>query len=375
MSRARCSGCESVSGLSINMAREGFDDLRWKVASAAAAVQLTFQEKMLAGAIARGIAQTILHPVDVMRTRLQARNVNTPLRPSVFFKGVIPQIVLALPAGALQFVAFESAKDKLKDLIPDENLSQTRILLAGAFGALVAATCRIPQEVLKQPLQAEIYPNVFVVLRETVGKSGIGALYKGSIATISRDIPWNALSFMFHGQGKKIFKSSKGRDPATDENLVLAGIAGAVAAIIMTPIDVVKTRIMTQRAGSAVYSGVVGTLQKIVREEGAGTLMKGVIPRIVFLAPLAGITFSVYEAVAANIKKRKAVAEPVAYNSLQDAFLTHLQPGFKDKRRSSTLALRFSKSNVRLASANASPYGMCLGDYDSPSPFVFSLSA
>eukprot|EP00178_Gracilaria_changii_P016622 TRINITY_DN47881_c0_g1_i1.p1 TRINITY_DN47881_c0_g1~~TRINITY_DN47881_c0_g1_i1.p1 ORF type:complete len:358 (+),score=59.62 TRINITY_DN47881_c0_g1_i1:1508-2581(+) len=357
------------------MERKGFDDLRFKVATAAAAAQLTFQEKMLAGAIARGVAQTILHPVDVMRTRLQARNVNTPLRPSVFFKGVIPQIVLAIPAGALQFLAFESAKDKLGTLIPDENLSQTRILLAGAFGALIAATCRIPQEVLKQPLQAEIYPNVFVALKETVGKSGIGALYKGSVATISRDIPWNALSFMFHGQGKKMFKSVNARDPANDENLAIAGVAGALAAIMLTPIDVVKTRIMTQRAGTAVYSGVIGTLKKIVREEGAATLMKGVIPRVVFLAPLAGITFSVYEAVAANIKKRKTEVEPVAFNSLQDAFITHMQPGYNNRTRSSNLALRFSKTKVRLASATTCQYGMCMGDYDSPSPFVFSMSA
>ncbi|CAN8069731.1 unnamed protein product [Agarophyton chilense] len=357
------------------MGRDGFDDWRMKVAAATAAVQLTFQEKMLAGAIARGVAQTILHPVDVMRTRLQARNINTPWRPSVFVKGVIPQIVLAIPAGALQFLAFESAKEKLQTLIPDENLSQTRILLAGAAGALVAATCRIPQEVLKQPLQAEIYPNVFVALRETVGKSGIGALYKGSVATISRDIPWNALSFMFHGQGKKLFKSWKGREPANDENLAVAGVAGALAAILLTPIDVVKTRIMTQRVGSTAYSGVIGTLQKIVREEGAATLMKGVIPRIVFLAPLAGITFSVYEAVAANIKKRKSIIEPIAFNSLQDAFITHLQPGVNEKPRSLTLALRFSKSSVRLASANTHSCGSSLGDYDSPSPFVFSLSA
>lgn len=44
-------------------------------ASAAPVLTLTFKERMAAGAIARGVAQTVLHPVDVMRTRLQARDV------------------------------------------------------------------------------------------------------------------------------------------------------------------------------------------------------------------------------------------------------------------------------------------------------------
>lgn len=345
-------------------------------AAAAAAVQLNFQEKMVAGAIARCVAQTVLHPVDVMRTRLQAKNVGSVFNASVFVKGVIPQITLAIPAGAIQFVAFESVKEKLTKLIPDEKFSQTRILLAGAVGALAAATCRIPQEVLKQRIQAGIYPNLAVALRETVGKNGLGALYTGAVATISRDVPWNALSFMFHGQGKKIFKNSQGRDPANDENLAIAGIAGAIAAVIMTPIDVVKTRIMTQQAGSTVYKGVITTFQTIVREEGAATLMKGVIPRIVFLAPLAGITFSVYEAVAANIKKRKSPSpDPVAHHSRHHNSPSQASAGNTGDLRRRTIALHFSKSPVKLATLKSSHRGACLGDYDSPSPFLFTLSA
>ncbi|PXF45645.1 putative S-adenosylmethionine carrier 2, chloroplastic [Gracilariopsis chorda] len=345
-------------------------------AAAAAAVQLTFQEKMLAGAIARCVAQTVLHPIDVLRTRLQAKNVGSVFNASVFVKGIIPQITLAIPAGAIQFLAFESAKEKLTKLIPDEKFSQTRILLAGALGALVAASCRVPQEVLKQRIQAGIYPDMAVALRETVGKHGLGALYKGSVATISRDVPWNALSFMFHGQGKKIFKNSRGRDPANDENLAIAGVAGAIAAVIMTPIDVVKTRIMTQQAGSTVYKGVMSTFQTIVREEGAGTLMKGVIPRIVFLAPLAGITFSVYEAVAANIKKRKSQPpEPVAHDPRHHSSPSYASEENAGNLRRRKIALHFSKSPVKLAAFNSSRRGTSLGDYDSPSPFVFTLSA
>lgn len=332
------------------------------VSLAIRAVPLSFQEKMLAGAIARGVSQTILHPVDVVRTRIQARGVKVSWKPSVFIKGVLPQIVLAVPAGAIQFVAFEAAKEKLVALFPDEKWAQARALVAGALGATAAATFRVPQEVLKQRIQADIYPNLMVALRETVGKEGIGSLYKGALATLSRDVPWNALSFMFHSQGKSIFKSIKGRAPANDENLAIAGIAGAIAAVIMTPVDVVKTRIMTARAG-AVPAGLITTLRNIVAEEGAGVLMKGVLPRIVYLAPLAGITFSVYEAVAEKIRQRKTAA--TGMEASRGRGQSH------PYRHLGTFALRFAKSPVRLA--HSSSHGEFLGDYHCPSlKFTFS---
>lgn len=327
------------------------------VAQGATTIPLTFGEKMFAGAVARLVAQTVLHPVDVMRTRLQARGVAVSFNPAVFIKGMIPQSLLSIPAGAIQFVSFEAAKEQLQKLLPDEKYTQARTLLAGAFGAAMAASVRIPQEVLKQRIQADIYPNILVAVRETIGKHGITSLYKGGVATLSRDIPWNALSFMFHGQGKTLFRKYKGRAPATDENLVIAGVAGAIAAVIMTPVDVIKTRIMT--GGSSV--GIVNTLTSIVREEGAATLMKGVIPRIVFLAPLAGITFSVYEAVAANMRKKKAaVAHAPAH-----------APGQSHSRKVTTFAMRFAKTPVRLAMR--SDHGQFLGDYSPSRHVVFSL--
>lgn len=333
---------------------------------------------MVAGAIARGIAQTVLHPVDVIRTRLQARDLVASWRPGVFIKGVIPQISLAIPAGAIQFLAFESAKEKLVKLFPDEKFSQVRVLAAGAIGALAAATCRVPQEVLKQTIQADIYPNVFVALKETIGKQGIRAVYRGSFATISRDVPWNALSFLFHAQGKRIFKSAKGRMPENNENLIVAGVAGAVAAIIMTPVDVVKTRIMTQKAGAAIqYSGIINTLRRIVAEEGAATLMKGVVPRVMFLAPLAGITFSVYEAVAEKIKKRKITstlptARAPVLNKADDKTLVIDEKAWRLRKRN-VFAARFSKTPIRLASASIK--GQFLGDYIAMNPVVFSLAS
>ena len=250
--------------------------------------ELLFRERLIAGSSARGVAQTVLHPIDVARTRLQAKGVTMAFTPRTFVKGIMPQFVLAFPAGALQFAAYEYAKDcfekaKMVGAFPE--------VVCGAVGALAASVIRVPQEVLKQRVQADIYPNAFKGVTMLLKADGPAGFYKGYFATISRDVPWNALSFMFFGQAKNIFAKLYGRPSTTEENIVLGALAGMTAAVIMTPVDVVKTRLMTGGA----EGGIIGTFSAILKEEGAATLMKGVVPRVCFLAPLAALTLSLYE--------------------------------------------------------------------------------
>lgn len=250
--------------------------------------KMSFTDRMAAGAASRGCAQTLLHPIDVMRTRLQAKNVKADLSPQTFLKGFTPQFTLAIPAGALQFAAYEFAKEQFDKLKIKGALKE---VLSGATGALGASVIRVPQEVLKQRIQADIYPNVISGFKTLMSTEGPKGLYKGYFATISRDVPWNALSFMFFGQAKNVFKEATGRAPDTQENLALGALSGMTAAVIMTPVDVVKTRLMTGGASG----GIVDTFNAILKDEGAGVLMKGVVPRVAFLAPLAAMTLSFYE--------------------------------------------------------------------------------
>mmetsp|Transcript_17048 Transcript_17048/g.35443 ORF Transcript_17048/g.35443 Transcript_17048/m.35443 type:complete len:325 (-) Transcript_17048:193-1167(-) len=281
-----------------------------EVTEVAVPARLTFPEKLFAGAVARGVAQTFLHPIDVVRTRLQAKDVQRNWKPAVFFKGVIPQIVLAIPSGGVQFMTYELAKEKMAKWDEQNRWQAPRDLLAGALGALVAMSFRVPQEVIKQGIQADLYPNVMIAVPQIWRAGGFLGFYKGIVVTASRDVPWNALSFLFHAQAKRIFASVNHRAPTNGENLGLAGLAGALAAIIMTPVDVIKTRLMTQKAGAVVqYSGIIPTLKKIVAEEGPASLFKGVIPRILFLAPLAGIAFTIYEAIARRILRERTLTQ------------------------------------------------------------------
>ena len=250
--------------------------------------QMLFSERLIAGAGARGVAQTMLHPIDVLRTRLQAKGVAVTLNAETFAKGVAPQFFLAFPAGATQFAAFEWAKERFAAAGMKGSFAE---LSCGAIGAIAASVIRVPQEVIKQRVQADIYPNALVGVSKCFATDGIAGFYKGYFATVSRDVPWNALSFMFFAQAKKAYKLFTGRTPEGQENLMLGAAAGMTAAVIMTPIDVVKTRLMTGGASG----GIIGVMKSIIADEGAATLMKGVLPRVAFLAPLAALTLSLYE--------------------------------------------------------------------------------
>ena len=227
-----------------------------------------------------------------------AKGVQLQFTPQTFLKGITPQFILAFPAGALQFAAYESAKEKFGNAGMSGALPE---MLCGAAGALAASIIRVPQEVLKQRVQADIYPNAFKGLGMLLKADGPKGLYKGYTATISRDVPWNALSFMFFGQAKDLFKKVQGRVPSNEENLLLGALAGMTAAVIMTPVDVVKTRLMTGGA----TGGIAGTFSAIIKDEGAATLMKGVVPRVMFLAPLAALTLSLYEGFAKQLVSKR----------------------------------------------------------------------
>ncbi|VEU19399.1 DEKNAAC100219 [Brettanomyces naardenensis] len=75
-------------------------------------------------------------------------------------------------------------------------------------------------------------------------------------------------------------------------------MAGAVAGIsevlIMYPLDVVKTRMQLQvgSGAEAEYSGVIDCFSKIIKNEGFGTLYRGILPPILMEAPKRATKFA-----------------------------------------------------------------------------------
>ena len=68
--------------------------------------------------------------------------------------------------------------------------------------------------------------------------------------------------------------------------------AGTLAALATTPLDVVKTRLMTS---PDVYRGVLQCVRKTIADEGALAMFKGVQPRVLWIGLGGGCFFSVLE--------------------------------------------------------------------------------
>jgi hypothetical protein len=73
-------------------------------------------------------------------------------------------------------------------------------------------------------------------------------------------------------------------------------LAGMPAAYLVTPADVIKTRLqVAARKGETTYSGIRDAFSKILREEGPKAFFKGGPARVFRSSPQFGVTLAVYE--------------------------------------------------------------------------------
>lgn len=101
------------------------------------------------------------------------------------------------------------------------------------------------------------------------------SLIQGAKACFLRDIPFSAIYFPAYNHVKHAFADEKGYNHPL--SLLAAGcIAGVPAASLVTPADVIKTRLqVVARKGQTTYNGLVDCAVKIYKEEGPRAFWKG----------------------------------------------------------------------------------------------------
>lgn len=86
--------------------------------------------------------------------------------------------------------------------------------------------------------------------------------------------------------------------------MVMGMVAGATAAFVTCPLDVLKTRIMlTADLPKEQRYTVIQTLRKLVREEGWCSLFKGVMPRVMQISLGGALWFGAFEEYKRQLRK------------------------------------------------------------------------
>jgi solute carrier family 25 (mitochondrial S-adenosylmethionine transporter), member 26 len=251
-----------------------------------------FQTALLAGAVAGTTVDLSLFPLDTLKTRLQS---SAGFFPSGGFRGIYrgigSAVVGSAPGAAFFFCTYESVKAMYGK---DTAVSH---MLAGSCGEIAACAVRVPTEVVKQRAQAGLHGGrsgdalrAILSLRQSEGFVRMWReLYRGWGITVFREVPFTVIQFpiweALKAWGRKRRGDGQG-DVSALESAVFGSMAGAIAAGLTTPLDVLKTRVMLAEKRVSVATA----FRDIARKEGIRPFFAGLAPRTMWIS-IGGFIF------------------------------------------------------------------------------------
>jgi solute carrier family 25 aspartate/glutamate transporter 12/13 len=279
------------------------------------------------GSIAGATGAAAVYPIDLVKTRMQNQRFTKESEKiyknslDCFFKvikgegvrglyrGIVPQLIGVAPEKAIKL----TVNDFLRRLFrrPGGEVYFPLEVLAGGCAGASQVIFTNPIEIVKIRLQVQGESKTFGVAPKStpqiLRELGFGGLYKGAAACLLRDIPFSAIYFPAYARCRELLS-----DPKTGPsiwNLLTAGaLAGIPAASLVTPADVIKTRLQVEaRAGQQTYRNIPHCAELIWKTEGFKAFWKGAGMRVFRSSPQFGVTLTSYELLQSllmpNIKK------------------------------------------------------------------------
>jgi len=237
---------------------------------------------------------------------------------AILYRGYGVSVFGAQPVFGAYFAAYEVAKLKVNAAMPDKWKGSSLVQLSAGFMAeCVAAIVWNPWEVVRQRLQiAAGGPRTFVeAAMDIVAESGVRGLYSGIGSYMALWGCYSPLMFVIYEQGVALVgKQDQGGaplPPSIATSFLVGSFAGAVAAVVTSPLDVVKTRIQIQTPSSMTrYSGMIHGLSEVWRHEGRKALFQGTAARAANMGLSAGIMLSCYATLRNHVAVRAGWAPP-----------------------------------------------------------------
>ncbi|XP_058835877.1 mitochondrial glutamate carrier 1-like isoform X3 [Topomyia yanbarensis] len=226
------------------------------------------------------------------------------------YRGSAVNILLITPEKAIKLAANDFFRHNLTT--KDGKLPIFRQMIAGGLAGLCQIVITTPMELLKIQMQdagriaaqakesgKSIHKiSATQIALELLKTKGITGLYKGTGATMLRDVSFSVVYFpLFATLNDLGPRKADDSGEAVFWCSFLSGCAaGSLAALAVNPFDVIKTRLQAikKAEGEMQFNGVADCIRKTFTIEGPQAFFKGGLCRMIVIAPLFGIAQMVY---------------------------------------------------------------------------------
>ncbi|XP_012090555.2 calcium-dependent mitochondrial ATP-magnesium/phosphate carrier protein 2 isoform X2 [Jatropha curcas] len=182
-------------------------------------------ERLFAGGMAGAVAQTVIYPLDLVKTRLQTyvskggkapkvgaltKDIWVQEGPRAFYKGLVPSLLGIIPYAGIDLAAYETLKDMSKKyIVHDSEPGQLVQLGCGTISGALGATCVYPLQVIRTRLQAQhsnsaaAYKGMSDVFWRTLENEGYRGFYKGLFPNLLKVVPAASITYLVYEAMKK----------------------------------------------------------------------------------------------------------------------------------------------------------------------------
>jgi len=227
------------------------------------------------------------------------------------WRGTDAALLMQVPAVAIYLPLYDATLDALRTA----GTGAAAPPLSGALARTAAVLATSPFEYVRTRVYAPVAggqrpPTAWTELRSALAtRSGARTLYTGAGATLLRDVPFSFCYWgLFEPVRWRISQARRDREGVSSAAASAADLskyctaamaAGGIAALITTPLDVVKTRVQLGNSAPGATAppprALVATAMELVNSGGVRTLFAGWVPRVMRASPACGITIASYE--------------------------------------------------------------------------------
>ncbi|XP_076357408.1 mitochondrial carnitine/acylcarnitine carrier protein-like [Tachypleus tridentatus] len=260
------------------------------------------------------------HPLDTIKVRLQTMPKPPPGQPPMFtgtfdcarrtvinegflglYKGMAAPIAGVTPMFAVCFFGFGLGK-KIQQKHPNEELSLPQVFNAGMMAGVFTTLIMTPGERIKCLLQIQQasgsskYKGPIDCAHKIYKEGGIRSVYRGTCATLLRDIPATGTWFLtYEFLQKMLTPEGKSRsDLSPIKTMFAGGMAGVFNWIVAIGPDVLKSRLQTAPEGTY-PRGIRDVFRRTLAEEGVSALYRGITPVMLRAFPANAACFLGFE--------------------------------------------------------------------------------